>query len=119
MLELETIGHLVWESFTLLMVLCGGMGLVALRRKANGRHGFSNEDRHLFFGHARLHTCAPRMLLKVVSAAVLCFCGLLLEVVFFSSVGAALLTVIMLVTAMGIVNRVIYQGTGDSLRAPL
>jgi hypothetical protein len=107
MLELERIGYVVWESFTLLAVLSSGIGLLALRRIANGRPGFTDEDRYLFFGRG-VRPCGPRMILKLAGAGALCFCSLAVEVALFLPVGAALLTGIMLLTSMAIVAKVVY-----------
>ena len=45
MIELEKTGFVLWEGITLLMVIFGGIGVVALRRRARGRPAFTYEDR--------------------------------------------------------------------------
>ena len=50
MIDPDKIGLVLWEVITLLSVLLGGIGLMVLRRKVNGRPGFTERDQQLFFG---------------------------------------------------------------------
>jgi hypothetical protein len=106
-IELEKTGFVLWEGITLLMVIFGGIGMVALRRRASGRPAFTYEDRQLFFGRSRMRLPTPRLLFNFGVAIVLCFFSALLEVLILAPLGAGLLTVVLLLTSLGIVNKLL------------
>jgi len=80
-IELEKTGFVLWEGITLLMVIFGGIGMVGLRRRARGRPAFTYEDRQLFFGRSKGRVPTPRLLFNFG------------------------VTVVLLLTSLGIVNK--------------
>jgi hypothetical protein len=106
-IDLEKTGFVLWEGITLLMVIFGGIGMVALRRRASGRPAFTYEDRQLFFGRSKVGVPTHRLLLNFGVAILLCFFSAVLEVLILAPVGAGLLTVVLLLTSLGIVNKLL------------
>lgn len=108
MIQIEKIGFALWEAITLLAVMLVGIGIMVLRRKASGRPVFSDEDRQLFFGRLRIKAWTPKHLVKLGIAAFLCFLLVLLEMLMFAPLGAATLTVVLVLTSLAIVKIVIF-----------
>lgn len=108
MIHLEKFGFALWEATTLLIVILCGIGIMVLRRKASGRPAFSNEDQELFFGRARVKTSTPKHLFNLGIAVFLCLFLALLEMLVFAPLGAATLTVVLVLTSLAIVNAVLF-----------
>jgi hypothetical protein len=107
-IEMENIGFILWEGITLLVVILGGIGLLVLRRKASGRPAFTNGDRQLFFGQSRAKKAPHRLLANFSMAVLLCLSTALLEFLILAPLGAGLLTVVLLLTSLGIVNKTLF-----------
>jgi hypothetical protein len=98
--QMESIGYIVSEVTILLFVLFLGVGIVALRRKLYGRPAFTQRDRKLFFGHSRREIS----LFALGKAAILFSFFAAVEFVVLAPFGAAVLSVIMLVTLLAVVR---------------
>jgi hypothetical protein len=108
MMDPDKIGFVLWEAITLLIVIFGGIGLTVLRRRARGRPGFTNQDRQLFFGDSIARMSKLRVVLNFGLAVVLCFVIGFFEIMIFAPLGAGLLTAILLLTCLGIVNKLLF-----------
>lgn len=99
---LEQMGYFLWEGLLLLWVFVGSLAFVIVRRRINGRaRGIKQDWKSLFSGSARSR---PQSCLRL-ALAVFLFSGIgLLEVFAFAQLGAALLSVALIVSCAGIVN---------------
>ena len=102
---MEQSGYFLWEGFTFLLQILFAMGLLVLRRKANGRPAFTAADRQMFFARSRVKPSTPRFWIHFGVAALLCFFAGLLERLILAPFGAAVLGTAQLVTYMGIVKK--------------
>jgi len=59
----------------------------------------------LFFDRSRVRVPTPRLLFNFGVAILLCFFSALLEVLILAPLGDGLLTVVLLLTSLGIVNK--------------
>jgi hypothetical protein len=102
---MEHCGYYLWEGIIFLTQVLVAMGLLVLRRKANGRPSFTNADRQLFFGRARIQTLTPQFWTNFAIAALLCFfVGLLMQLV-LAPFGAGILATAQLIAFIGIVKK--------------
>ena len=108
MIEPDKIGLVLWEVITLLSVVLGGIGLVVLRRKTNGRPAFTERDRQLFFGPRKITVSTAKFWINFSAAVFLCLSINMLEFLILGWLGPALLTMLVLVTSMGIVDKLLF-----------
>ena|SRR5438552_18926878 len=108
MIDPDKIGLVLWEVITLLTVVLGGIGLMVLRRKAQGRPAFTERDRQLFFGRRKINGSTPKFWVNFSTAVFLCFCIDVLEFLIFGWLGPGLLTMVVLITSMGIVDKLLF-----------
>jgi hypothetical protein len=108
MIDPDKVGLILWEVITLLTVVLGGIGIVALRRKANGRPAFTEGDRQLFFGPRKTRVSTAKFWVNFSIAIVLCFFIDVLEFLILGWLGPALLTLVVLVTSMEIVDKLLF-----------
>jgi hypothetical protein len=101
---MELFGLVLWEAITLLFVLLGGIGLMALRRKANGRPAFTDQDRLLYFGDLNLDISMPELCLKLCVAALVCLIVGFFERLVLAQFGPGLLTATFVLTSFSIVR---------------
>jgi hypothetical protein len=102
---MEHSGYYLWEGIIFFTQILVAMGLLVLRRKANGRPSFTNADRQLFFGRARIRMLTPRFWTNFAIAALLCFfVGVLMQLV-LAPLGAGILATAQLITFTGIVKK--------------
>jgi len=106
---MESVGFVLWEGATLLFVIIGGAGLVALRRIASGRPAFTEQDRLLYFGDLNLEISIPELCLKLCAAVFLCLVIGFFEHVIFAHFGAGLLTATFVLSSFGIVRFTLSQ----------
>jgi hypothetical protein len=103
-LVLEKMGYVLWEGLVLTCVLFGSVGFVVLRRKMSGRPAFTNQDRNLLFNTPVAAESTPKFYLRFGLAVFLFCCIGVLEILFFAPLGAAILSVSLLLSCAGIVN---------------
>jgi hypothetical protein len=108
MIEADKIGFILWEVTMLLVVISAGIGVLVLRRKASGRPAFSHRDRQLFFGQSQAKKAPHKLLAKFTMAVLLCLSTALLEFLILAPLGAGMLTVVLLLTSLGIVNKTLF-----------
>jgi hypothetical protein len=108
MLDPEKIGFVLWEGITLLVVILSGLGLLVLRRKFSGKPAFTNEDWQLFFGHSKIRLSSSTLLLNFGITVFLCLFIAILETRIFEPLGAGPLTVLLLLTSLGIVKKLLF-----------
>jgi hypothetical protein len=108
MIETDKIGLVLWEVITLLSVVLGGIGLVVLRRKASGRPIFTERDRQLFFGPRKITVSTAKFWINFSAVVFLCLSIDVLEFLILGWLGPALLTMVVLITSMGIVNKLLF-----------
>jgi hypothetical protein len=102
---MEHCGYYLWEGINFLTQILVAMGLLVLRRKANGRPSFTSADRQLFFSQARFRMLTPQFWTNLAIAALLCFfVGVLMQLV-IGPFGAGILAAAQLITFMGIVKK--------------
>jgi hypothetical protein len=103
-LLLEKLGYMLGEGFVLVCIITGSLGFVALRRRLSGRPAFSNEDRNLLFNTPPAAVSTPRLCLRFGLAVFLFCCIGAFEVLVFAPLGAATLSVFLMLSCAGIVN---------------
>jgi hypothetical protein len=108
MIGADKFGFVLWETITLLSVVLGGIGLMVLRRKASGRPAFTELDRQLFFGPRKIAVSTAKFWINFSAAVFLCFVINVLEFLIFGWLGPALLTMVVLITSMGIVDKLLF-----------
>jgi hypothetical protein len=103
---LEQMGYLLWEGLLLLCVFVGSLAFVIVRRKINGRaRGLKQDWKSLFNGSPA--RSKPQSCLRLALAVLLFSCIGVVEVLAFAQLGAALLSVSLIVSCAGIVNRIL------------
>jgi hypothetical protein len=108
MVDPDKVGLVLWEVITLLTVVLGGIGIVAWRRKASGRPAFTERDRRLFFGPRKITVSTAKFWINFSTAVLLCLAINMLEFVILGWIGPALLTMVVLITSMGIVDKLLF-----------
>ena len=108
MVDPDKIGLILWEVITLLTVFFGGIGFVVLRRKASGRPAFTERDRQLFFGPRKITVSTAKFWINFSAAVFLCLSINMLEFLILGWLGPALLTMVVLITSMGIVDKLLF-----------
>jgi hypothetical protein len=100
---LEQMGYLLWEGLLLLCVFAGSLAFIIVRRKMNGKaRGIKQDWKSLFNGSSA--RSKPQLCLRLALAVFLFSCIGVLEVFAFAHLGAALLSVSLIVSCAGIVN---------------
>ncbi len=100
----EQIGYLLWEGSVLACVVVGTLAFVVLRRRINGKRRPLKQDWKSLFNTSPAPVSKPRFCLRFVLAVFL-FSGIgFFEVIAFAHLGAAILSVSLLVSCAGIVN---------------
>jgi hypothetical protein len=107
-LDPDKFGFVLWEGFTLLLVIFGGIGILVLRRRFSGKPAFTDRDRQLFFGHPKVARSTPRLLINFGTAVLLCSFVVVVEKLIFASLGPVAVTVVVLFSSLGIVNRLLF-----------
>ena len=90
-----------------MVVILGGLGLMVLRRKIRGKPAFSIQDWQLFFGRLNRTASAPKRIFNFATAVVLASFSMFVAFAVFASLGPALVTVALLITILGIINKVL------------
>jgi hypothetical protein len=103
-LLLEKLGYVLWEGLVLLCVITGSLGFVMLRRKWSGRPAFSKKDRDLLFNTPPAAVNPPKLCLRFAMAVFLFCCIGALDMFVFAPLGAAILSLSLLLSCAGIVN---------------
>jgi hypothetical protein len=101
---LEQLGYFLWEGLVLVCVVVGSLAFVTLRRKMSGRPALINQDWKLLFNNPPATLSKPKLCLRFALAVFLFSCIGVLEVLVFAQLGAAILSVSLLVSCAGIVN---------------
>ena len=101
---MEMMGFVLWEGLTLLLVLLTGLGVLIIRRKANGQPVFTRHDWLTYFGDLQLRMSKPRLALRLSCAAFLCYCLTLIVNPFIARMGPGLYSVTIIVACLGIVK---------------
>jgi hypothetical protein len=101
---LEQMGYVLWEGLVLVCVLAGSLAFVVLRRKMSGRPALINQDWKSLFKKPPATVSKPRLCLRFALAVFLFSCIGVLELLVFAQLGAAILSVSLLVSCAGIVN---------------
>jgi preprotein translocase subunit SecG len=101
---LEQFGYVLWEGFVLVCVVVVSLALVMLRRKMRGRPALTSHDWKALFKARGTTESMPKFCLRFAVAVFLFSCLGLLEVFVFAQLGAAILSVSLLVSCAGIVN---------------
>jgi hypothetical protein len=108
MIDPDKIGLVLWEVITLLSVVLSGIGLLVLRRKANGRPAFTERDRQLFFGPRKITVSTVKFWINFSAAVFLCFFIDVLEFLIFGWLGPGLLTMVVVLSSIGIVDKLLF-----------
>jgi hypothetical protein len=103
-LLLEKFGYMIWEVLMLACLVFGTLGWLALRRKMSGRPAFSKQDRALLFNTPPAPVSLPKLCLRFVLAVLLFSCIGAIEMSVFAPLGAAILSVSLLVSCAAVVN---------------
>ena len=101
---MEMMGFVLWEGLTLLLVLLTGLGVLIIRRKANGQPVFTRHDWLTYFGDLQLRMSKPRLALRLSYAVFLCSCLTLIGKPFLARMGPGLYSVTILFACLGIVK---------------
>ena len=101
---MEMMGFVLWESLTLLFVILAGLGVLMIRRKADGRPVFTRHDWLMYFGDLQLRMSKPRLALRLSYAAFLCSCLTLIVNPFLVRMGPGLYSVTIIFACLGIVK---------------
>lgn len=101
---LEQMGYILWEGLVLVCVVAGSLAVVMLRRKMSGRPALTSHDWKALFNAPTTTASLPKFYLRFAVAVLLFFCIGVLEVLVFAQLGAAILSVSLLVSCAGIVN---------------
>jgi hypothetical protein len=101
---LEKFGYMLWEGLMLVCLVLASLAWLTLRRKMSGRPAFSNRDRALLFSTPPAAASLPRLCLRFVLAVILFSCIGAVEICLFAQLGAAILSVTLLLSCAGIVN---------------
>ena len=107
---MEHLGHLLWELITFSTILLAGLGLLVLRRRANGKPGFTDRDRQLFFGRPEIKLSELRFYFNFGIAVFLCYSAGFLEYLLLACFGAGILATAQLLTFLSIVKKSLCQG---------
>jgi hypothetical protein len=100
---LEQMGYLLWEGLLLLCIFAVSLTFVILRRKISGKdRGIKQDWKSLFNGSSA--PSKPQLCLRLALAVLLFSCIGTLEVLAIAQLGAALLSVSLIVSCAGIVN---------------
>ncbi len=103
----EQMGYLLWEGLVLSCVVLGTLAFVIFRRKLNGKPALIREDWKLLFNSSSARQSKPRFRLRFVLAVFLFSCIGVFEVLAFAQLGAAILSVSLVVSCAGIVNTIL------------
>jgi len=101
---MEMMGFVLWEGLTLLFVLLTGLGVLIIRRKANGQPVFTRHDWLTYFGDLQLRMSKPRLALRLSYAVFLCYCLTLIFNPFLARMGPGLYSVTIILGCVGIVK---------------
>lgn len=101
---MEMIGFVLWESITLLFVLLAGLGVLMIRRKADGRPVFTRHDWLTYFGDLQLRMSKPRLALRLSYAVFLCSCLTLIGNPILARLGPGLYSVTIVFACLGFVK---------------
>lgn len=101
---LEQIGYVLWEGLVLASIFAGTLAFVVLRRKINGKRRLIKQDWKSLFNNSPAPVSKPRFCLRFVLAVFLFSCIGFFEFIAFAQLGAAILSVSLLVSCAGIVN---------------
>ncbi len=103
----EQTGYLLWEGLVLLCMVMGTLAFVRFRRKLNGKPTLIKEDLKLLFNSSSTPRCKPRFCLRFILTVFLFSCIGVFEVLAFAQLGAAILSVSLVVSCAGIVNTIL------------
>ena len=101
---LEQMGYVLWEGLVLVCMVVGSLAFVMLRRKMSGRPALTSHDWKALFNAPATTPSMPKFCLRFALAVCLFFCIGVLEVLVFAQLGAAILSVSLLVSCAGVVN---------------
>lgn len=101
---LSQMGDVLWEGLVFACVVAVSLALVMLRRKMNGRPALTSHDWKALFKAAAPPASLPKFCLRFAAAVFLFSCIGMLEILVFAHLGAAVLSVSLLVSCAGIVN---------------
>ena len=101
---MEKMGFVLWESLTVLFVILAGLGVLMIRRKADGRPVFTRHDWLLYFGDLQLRMSKPRLALRLSYAIFLCSCLALIGNPILVRLGPGLYSVTIVFACLGIVK---------------
>jgi hypothetical protein len=101
---MDSFGHVLSEGTMFLFVLLVGIGVVALRRRLNGKPAFSDQDWRFFFGKGGMGAFTPKFCLKVGLAVVVFSVFALIEVLLLDSFGAGILAGLLVLTLVTVIK---------------
>ena len=101
---MEKMGFVLWESLTVLFVILAGLGVLIIRRKADGRPVFTRHDWLTYFGDLHLRMSKPRLALRLSYAVFLCSCLTLIGNPILVRLGPGLYSVTIVFACLGIVK---------------
>ena len=103
-LFVEKFGYILWEGLMLVFLTLATLAWLGLRRKMSGRPAFSKQDRILLFNTPPAAVSAPKLCLRFLLAVFLFSCIGALEMFVFAPLGAAILSVSLLLSCAAVVN---------------
>ena len=101
---LEQMGYVLWEGLVLVCMVVGSLAFVMLRRNMSGRPTLRNQYWKLLFNNPLATVSKPKLCLRFALAVLLFSCIGVFEVLVFAQLGAAILSISLLVSCAGIVN---------------
>ena len=104
---LDQMGYVLWEGLVFVCVVAGGLALVMLRRKMRGRPALTSHDWKALFNAPATTASMPKFCLRFAAAVFLFSCIGMLEILVFAHLGAAILSVSLLVSCAGVVNTIL------------
>ncbi|HXG52177.1 MAG TPA: hypothetical protein VNN77_12330 [candidate division Zixibacteria bacterium] len=100
-------GYLIWETINLGFIALMTVAFIRTRRRLQGRPVFTEGDLELFFGPRRPPVTGIRFWVRFAETVVLCCLMAATALQLFDGLGAALLTGMFLVAAMGVVKTIL------------
>ncbi len=101
---LAQMGYVLWEGLVLASIVVGSVAFVVLRRKISGRPAFLKQDWKSLFNTSPAPAPKPKFCLRFTLAVFLFSCIGVFEAFAFAELGAAILSISLLVSCATIVN---------------
>ena len=101
---MDLFGHVLSEGTMFLFVLLVGVGVVALRRRLDGKPAFTDKDWRFFFGKSGMAAFTPKFCFKLGLAVALFSVFAVIEVLLLDSFGAGIVAGVLVLTLIAVIN---------------